>query len=366
MKIKKQLLITTGGTGGHLYPAISFARKMQQAHPNISIGFVGGKLRAALQRDSAFSEFDYYEVPCAPFNFRNPKKIFLNSITNIKGIVRCWNLTRTLQPQVVVGFGCYHAFPLLTACRLKGIPYYLHEGNSVPGKLNRLFTSSAKLTACTFPQARLRIKGETCLSELFVRKEIQSLINAQNAYQYFGLDPSKKTLLFFGGSQGARSINKLAFDLQKTLPNDKYQSIIITGTGEYKIYQDKFKNEPRICIKEYETKMQLAYAIADLAFLRAGSSTICELIETKTTAVLIPYTYASDQHQLINAKYISSNGCGYLVEEKDLSIEKAVKIINNHFNSPIYNTFEEAFIKLQAQHSEPNLTKAVSSQLAKN
>lgn len=336
--MKKKVMIVVGGTGGHVYPSVSLANDLFKAEPGITLMFVGGDLKN--NRFFEHKKFLNESVECAPINSRNPIRLLRNVIKILKGIWQSLSIIRRFKPDLIVGFGSFHTFPTLVAAKLVGIPILLHESNSAPGKVNRLLSKHALATGIHFPETADFLKGKTIEVGVPLR-EGYNLGNytKREARDYFLLDKDRITFLVFGGSQGAKKINQLVSEaLSQHFEGYKecIQVLHFLGEGENKQeFQDIYdKNDIKATVKNFETRMDLAWAAADLLISRAGAATIAEQMEFEVPGVLIPYPFASDAHQDKNANFMSNTvGGSVTFLEKDLDskiLGKKIGTLLNH------------------------------------
>ncbi len=261
----------------------------------------------------------FEEISCATFSFSKPFQVLARAPRVFQGARQSLRLIRAFCPDLVVGFGSFYTLPLLLAARWEKIPIVLHEQNAIPGKVNRLFSRAAKVTATTFPGSAKWLKGRTQQVVFPLRESSIKL----SAWDYFGLDPEKKTVLVFGGSQGAHQLNEIFFKALPSLP--PIQVLHFVGKhGSVKRAKAHYEsNGIAHFVNSFETEMSLAWQIADLALTRAGAGTIAELIESETPALLVPFPKATENHQLLNARYFTEvvKG-GELLTEKELQTER--------------------------------------------
>lgn len=336
--MKKKIMIVVGGTGGHVIPSVSLAKELYKAEPGITLMFVGGNLKNNRFFDS--QAFLHESVQCSTLNSKNPIRLLKNGFKILKGIFQSRSIIQRFQPDLIVGFGSFYTFPTLVAAKLSNIPILLHEANSIPGKVNRMLSKHAVATGIQFPETASLLKGKTMEVCLPLREgyTLGALTKCQ-ARNYFGLDKDKTTLLVFGGSQGAKKINEMVsqaliyhFDGLK----DSIQVLHFLGEGaSQKEFQDLYdKNEIKACVKNYEKRMDYAWTAADLVISRAGASTIAEQMEFEVAGLLIPYPFASDQHQEKNAHFITKTvGGAVCFMEKDLNekiLGKKISTLLNH------------------------------------
>lgn len=242
----------------------------------------------------------------------------------IKGMGQGFSILRRFSPDVIVGFGSFYTLPVLLAALIRKVPIVLHEQNAIPGKVNRLFSRFAHTTAITFPESAYYLKGNKVevTFPLSKRKEV-------SAWDYFALTPGKPTLLIFGGSQGAYQLNALFLE---SVDKIVFPVQILHFTGKHGSVDEAKKRYKTLgiphCVKEFEPCMHAALQIADMALSRAGAATISELIETETPAILIPFPFASENHQEKNGEhFVKKVQGGWMHLEKTLTAEKLAKSI---------------------------------------
>lgn len=316
--MKKKIMIAVGGTGGHVFPAMAFAEQQQKSDADIL--FVGG----GLSHNRYFNQnaFPYHSVACGAIFKKSPLAV-LRGIWNIaKGIQQSFKIIRHFKPDIVVGFGSYHSFPPLIAARMTKTPYILHEANSIPGKVIRFFSKHAVVTGIHFPQAASLLKGKTAEVGMPLRSHFNHEKSSPDAaFEYFQLNPTKKTILVFGGSQGAHAINKLFSQALIKIAQNQLQILHFTGNqltaDELRDYYRSHQIEA--CVKEFESRMDLAWQVADIVISRSGAGTIAEQLEFEVPGILIPYPLAADNHQEYNADFLVNTVRGGIkLREKNL------------------------------------------------
>jgi UDP-N-acetylglucosamine--N-acetylmuramyl-(pentapeptide) pyrophosphoryl-undecaprenol N-acetylglucosamine transferase len=272
---KKKILITAGGTGGHLFPAQGLAQELFESEDPPSILFAGGGLKTSPYFDR--EQFRFHEIEAAPL----PGKPYSQAIGRLfkigKGFWQALSLLKDYQPDLVVGFGSYYTVPILLASRFLKIPYLLHEANSIPGKANRLFSQSALCTGLHFPAAAPFLKGPTCEVGMPLRSGYRlDQIAKEESLKHFGLTAEKPVLLVFGGSQGAQGINacmKKALSLWR----NPFQIIHLTGTQQTADEYSHLYREAKwsACVKAFEKQMQFAWRAADFFYWKGRSLHSC-------------------------------------------------------------------------------------------
>ena len=330
----KKYLISGGGTGGHIFPAVSIANELRRQDPDCEILFVGAEGRMEMER-----------VPAAGYNivglkvegldrknlFRNIKVVWnlLRSMAKVRGIIR------KFQPDVAVGVGGYASGAALKVAQQMGIPVVLQEQNSFAGVTNKMLAKGAQKICVAytgmerfFPAEKIILTGNP------VRQNLLAQINKQEAYEYFGLNPNKPTLMVMGGSLGARTINQAMIAGLERLKSSGIQ--VIWQTGKI-YYQDALKAyEPYRCdeikVTDFLSRMDYAYAVADLVVSRAGASSISELSLLGKPSILVPSPNVAEDHQTHNARALSDKGAAILVrdvEAVDIMVDTALNIISS-------------------------------------
>lgn len=323
MQKSPKVLFAAGGTGGHLFPAQALAEQLQQENRALDLLFAGAQLSGSPYFDR--EKFRFHDVTSTtPFRGGLLKKFFSVGVL-IKGIWESLRLLAREKPDLVVGFGSFHAFPVLCAAVLKKIPLVLFESNAVAGKVIRFFSKKADFTGIYFSQAKQDLKGKTYDVDIPVRN--LPFFSKEEARARLKLDPHLLTILVFGGSQGAQKINQTVFDLLPRLhqKNLSFQLIHLTGdegkVGEI-VQQCKCFGIP-CYVKKFESQMGVCWSAADLVICRAGAMTLSELLHYEIPGILIPYPFASEQHQLKNASVLEkAAGGALLIEERFLNADR--------------------------------------------
>lgn len=330
--MSKKILIATGGTGGHIYPAMALAQQFARECQDTKVLFIGGGLSKNRYFDR--SAFDYRTVPCGAFTDKSPVSLLRSCMNICRGIWQSLAIIREFKPDVAVGFGSYYSFPPLIAAKMQSVPLVLHEANSIPGKVNRLLAPFASATGVHFPKTLELIKGIKCEVGMPLRKGFQKgNILASEARKYFGLSEKKATLLVFGGSQGADFINRQVQSALKGIKSSRQMQIIhISGDPRQveslqKAY--KYLSIPA-CVKPFEDHMELAWQAADFVISRSGASSIAEQLEFEVPGILIPFPRAADDHQNHNADFlVKTVGGAMKIQENQITPEKLGEMISD-------------------------------------
>ncbi|HEX3015488.1 MAG TPA: undecaprenyldiphospho-muramoylpentapeptide beta-N-acetylglucosaminyltransferase [Desulfobacteria bacterium] len=321
-----RVVLTGGGTGGHVYPAIAIARDLQQKVSDVEIMYIG--TNKGLESDIVPKEglrFATVEVESLP------RKLSLKTLhTAFKLMQGLWGarkLIAAFKPDVVVGTGGYVCGPVVFIAAMMGIPAVIHEQNALPGITNKLLSRYAKVVLMTFPESKkyFPASAKTVLTGLPIRPGILT-VNREQGSRAFGLDPHKFTVLVTGGSRGARSLNLAMVEtLAAVSKRDDLQIIMATGTATHQEFMTKVKEAgidlaaaKHFVVKPYIYKMEEALAAADLCVCRAGAAFLSELLAKGKPSILIPYPYAAENHQEYNARSVVNQGGAILILDKDL------------------------------------------------
>ncbi len=204
--MSRKILIATGGTGGHIFPAEAAANEIMKRDPDCTILFAGGGLSANEYFDG--DNFSCRDIPCSTFSSKTFVQKVQGGVEIWKGFWRSRNILNEFNPDLVVGFGSYHTLPILAAAVTKSIPIILHEANAVPGKVNKLFSSRSLATGVFFPEALDHLNGPAVEVGMPIREGFMNAFASKyTALEYFGFEEERFTILIFGGSQGAMTVN---------------------------------------------------------------------------------------------------------------------------------------------------------------
>lgn len=311
-----RVLVATGGTGGHIYPAVFVAEELRRR--GVDVFFVGalGSVETVLRQRGFLFEI----LPARGFVAKKLIDKLISVGMMMRSVFRSAQLIRRFRPDVVIGFGGYSSFPAVLAGVAGFVPTMIHEQNVVPGSANRLLAGIVRKICLGFRSGLEYFPhGKTVWTGTPLRSFDTSLSRAE-AVRRFGLDPDRKVVLVFGGSQGSRRINECFFEMYSSLPPEKsFQVILSCGQAEYSFYQKKFHDLGKpCCVRAFIGNIDEAYAACDCAVTRAGAGTVTELGVLGVAAVLIPFPGAG-HHQWMNARVLERRPATAIIEEKFLS-----------------------------------------------
>lgn len=330
-----RIIISGGGTGGHIFPAVSIANAIKAKRPDAQILFVGALGRMEMQRVPAAG----YEIKGLPICGFDRKHL----LKNIAVLFRIWKsqrmakkIIKTFQPMAAVGVGGYASGPTLNVCAAKGIPCLIQEQNSYAGVTNKLLAKKAEKICVAyegmerfFPADKIVMTGNP------VRQNVlQTTITKEEARKQFGLDPDKKTILLVGGSLGARTLNESVLQNLELIEKSGIQ--LIWQTGKYYNAaineQLKGKNLPMLKVTDFISDMGAAYKAADLVISRAGASSISEFCLIGKPVILVPSPNVAEDHQTKNAMALVNKDAAIYVKDAEAPqtlIKQAISTVQN-------------------------------------
>ena len=329
-----RIIVSGGGTGGHIYPAVTIANQIKEKQPDAEIIFVGTREGLECEIVPRYGyPIEFIEV--AGFQ----RKLSLDTIKSafklLAGLIDALKLIRKIKPDLVVGTGGYVCGPVLFLAALQGIPTCIQEQNAMPGVTNKILAHFVKKVFLGYQEAGKYFGGNS--EKIFtgnpIRKEILEVSRA-TAIEKFKLDPAKKTILVSGGSRGARSINDAMALVETSLAGrSDVQVIHITGETGYEKFigqvEKKVLMSDNIKVFRYMHDMPLALAAADLAIFRSGAIGLAELMARGIPSILVPYPYATANHQEHNARAVEGAGAAVVILDKELTGEILLKQIES-------------------------------------
>ena len=329
-----RIIISGGGTGGHIFPAVSIANAIKELRPDTEILFVGAEGRMEMHRVPA-AGYPIKGLPVAGFDRKNLFKNIPVLIKLFKSQRLARKIVKDFQPHAAVGVGGYASGPTLKVAGSMGVPTLLQEQNSYAGVTNKLLAKQAKKLCVAYEgMERFFDKGKIILTGNPVR---QGLLNhsktREEAIATFGLDPSKRTILILGGSLGARTINHCLMENLDKVKSSGIQFIWQTG----KIYIEEAKAAvakagelPMLHVTDFISDMTTAYCAADLVISRAGAGSISEFCLLQKPVILVPSPNVAEDHQTKNAlALVNKNAALYVkdMEAKELLLDKAIEVV---------------------------------------
>jgi undecaprenyldiphospho-muramoylpentapeptide beta-N-acetylglucosaminyltransferase len=356
----KKFILSGGGTGGHIYPAIAIADELKKRYPDAEFLFVGANDRMEMQR-----------VPQAGYSIKGLQIAGLQRKLSLKNLLLPFKLLKSLyqarqiiqkfQPDAVIGTGGYASAPTLKAAQWLKVPYFIQEQNSFAGitnkwvskKANKIFVAYQNMEKF-FPKAKIQITGNP------IREGLTTIQDKnKNAFESFSLDENKFTLLVLGGSLGAKSINQLISSNLSFFQENEVQILWQCG----KFYYDEYKEKQTemVQVHPFIENMNDAYAVADVIISRAGASSVSELCVVGKPVIFVPSPNVAEDHQTKNAQAIADEKAAILIKETELkdNFQKIfLEILNDKEKRKILSENIKALAK-------PNATKQIVDEIIK-
>jgi len=317
-----RIIVSGGGTGGHIFPAISIANALKARYPErVKILFVGAEGRMEMERVPA-AGYEIVGLPIRGFDRAHPLNNIKTLYMVLKSMVKARSIIKSFKPQVAVGVGGYASGPLLRAAAAKGVPTVIQEQNSYAGVTNKLLAAKASKICVAysgmerfFPAEKILLTGNPVRQDLLAGKDLKA-----KGQEFYHLDPAKKTLLIIGGSLGARTLNEsMMVYLDKLEAATDLQVIWQTGKYYYKKIQERLAGRilKNVQVVEFVNQMNLAYASADLIISRAGASSISELCLLQKAVILVPSPNVAEDHQTKNALALVKEDAAIMVKDAE-------------------------------------------------
>ena len=317
-------IISGGGTGGHIFPAISIANELKMRFPEAEILFVGAENRMEMQRVPA-AGYNIVGLPVAGFDRKNLFKNIAVLFKLYKSMSLAKKTLRNFAPDIAIGVGGYASGPTLKVANQQGIPTLLQEQNSYAGVTNKLLAKKANKICVAyegmeqfFPKEKIVMTGNPVRQDLKCTSE-----RREEAYSYFKLDPAKKTVLILGGSLGARTLNQSMIRSLDLIEGGDVQYIWQTGKFYYEnaFESTKERNNLPIHLTDFISRMDLAYSVADVIVSRAGAGSISEFCIVGKPVILVPSPNVSEDHQTKNAMALVNKEAAIMVKDAQAVLE---------------------------------------------
>jgi len=360
---KLKFILSGGGTGGHIYPAIAIANELKLRFPDAEFLFVGAKDKMEMQK-----------VPQAGYKIKGlwiaglqRRLTFDNTLFPVKllsSLLRARSIIRDFNPDAVIGTGGFASGPLLQVAAIAGIPSVIQEQNSYPGITNKMLSRRADKICVAyenldrfFPKSKIALTGNPVRQDLL---EISGKAKRKEAIEYFNLDADKKTLLVLGGSLGSRRINQLIAKEMVNFTAQNVQVIWQCGKFYYEEY-NHFSDNKTVQVMAFIDRMDLVYAAADVVISRAGASSVSELCIVGKPVVFIPSPNVAEDHQTKNAQAIVDKKGAILIKEVELDTR-----FENIFNGLLSNeNLQKELSENISKLAKPDATKDIVEEIVK-
>lgn len=324
----KRIIIAGGGTGGHIFPAIAIANALKKIDPTIDILFIGAKGKMEMEKVPQ-AGYKVEGIDIAGFDRSSLIKNMGLPYKLIKSFWQVRKLFGLFKPDAVIGVGGYSSFPVLRLAQAKGIRSFIHESNSFAGKSNILLGKKAtRIFVATdgmekfFPANKLVVTGNPVRTGI-----LNNSMSREEAVRFFNLEPSKKTVLITGGSLGARGINEAVDASIELFVKEHIQLIWQTGKPYAAKARERCKGIKGIWTNDFITKMEYAFKAADVVVSRSGAIAIAELCVARKPVIFVPFPFAAEDHQTVNAQNLVNKQAGWMVRDSEAKEKLALTVL---------------------------------------
>lgn len=358
--MSKKIIIAGGGTGGHIFPAIAIANALKKADASVEVLFVGAKGKMEMEKVPQ-AGYRIIGLDIAGFNRSSLIKNIGLPFKLIKSFFQVRKIVHDFQPAAVIGVGGYSSFPVLRYAQAKGIPTFIHESNSFAGKSNMLLGKKATAIFVAtdgmeqfFPAGRILITGNP-VREAIVRNPF----NRNDGLVFFGLNPAMKTVLVTGGSLGAKGINEAIDAHIGEFAKNNVQLIWQTGKPYAAKASERAVENQHIWVNSFITQMEYAYAAADIVVSRSGAMAIAELCVAKKPAVFVPFPFAAEDHQTVNAQNLVNKQAGLMIKDSEAKEKLVPAVIALAKNEAQQQTLKDNIGKLAVTDADTRIANEI-------
>ena len=348
-----------GGTGGHIFPAVAIANAIKKIEPQTEILFVGAKGKMEMEKVPQ-AGYKIEGLDIAGFNRSSLIKNIGLPLKLVKSFSQVRKILAQFNPDAAVGVGGYSTFPVLRYAQSKGIPSFVFETNSFAGKSNMLLGKKAtKVFAASHGMEKFFAKEKLLLTGNPVRNNIvTSTVTKSEAIKFFGLNENVKTVLAIGGSLGAKSINEaLALHIEEFAKNN-LQLIWQTGKTTAEQYKRTVSGRQNVWINDFITEMEFAYAAADIIISRSGG-TVYELCVVGKPAILVPYPFATEDHQTANAMNLVNKHAALIVKDNEAKEKLVSTVIELSHNEKLQQELKQNIAPLAITNADEVIAKEI-------
>ena len=323
------VLLTGGGTQGHISPALAIGDELGRQYPELDIRFVGTS--AGLEAETVPRRgYEFIAVTAIPFRRTTPMAMLRAARALRQGMRESEQILQQLKPVCVIGTGGYAAGPLLGAARKAGVPYIIHEANAYPGRSNRVMSAGCPSVCISYEEARPYFsKADKVVLTGNPVDQTFFTVDYESARKKLGLEDGRPRILVSGGSRGAKSMNDAVVEYVRRYPDDDNQIVLVTGQKTYEAYREAAQGLPedRLQLVDYIFDMPWQMAAADVCVTRAGAMTCAESAALGTCSIFVPFPYATGDHQTHNAQAFSEIYAGILCPDEEFDADYLHRIL---------------------------------------
>lgn len=363
-----KIVVSGGGTGGHIYPALALINEIKKHHENVEFLYIGtekGLESSIVQR----AGIPFQSIHITGFKRKVSMENMKTVVRFLKGVTKSKRILKDFGADVVIGTGGYVCGPVVYAASKLGIPTIIHEQNSLPGLTNKFLARYVdKVAICFeeakkyFPEHKVVLTGNPRASEVIGK-------DTQKGRKSLGLNSEKPCVLIFGGSRGARPINEAVIEALPHFAKQSYQVVYVTGEVHYDHVMEQAKNRnvgSHVIIKPFIHNMPEVLGGVDLVVSRAGATTLAEITALGLPSILVPSPYVTANHQEVNARSLSDHEAAVLLLEKDLTSQSLIKHIDEILlNETRLNQMKEASRALGVPDAAERLYKEIERLVSK-
>ncbi len=326
-----KIVVSAGGTGGHIYPALAIIDKFREKEKNLEVIYIGTHNR--MEKDIVPKRnIRYEELEIYGFSKKDIKRDFKNIFLIRKAYKKCLKLMEELKPDIVLGIGGYVTYPVIKAAHKLGIKVFIHEQNSIPGKTNKALAKYATIigvsfpdTNNVFPKSKTFLSGNPVATNAVVAKKYDKTI--------LGFHENKKLVVLVAGSLGSSTINNKLISMIKEMKHKDYELLYITGKDLYDKFTKNLEIPSNVKVVPYIDNLSSLLKSTDLVVTRAGAGIMSEIAALKLPAIFIPSPYVANNHQYYNALELKKKNCCELIEEKNLTADLLLKTVDDLLNN---------------------------------
>ncbi|MDQ2718988.1 MAG: undecaprenyldiphospho-muramoylpentapeptide beta-N-acetylglucosaminyltransferase [Bacteroidota bacterium] len=360
-----RIIIAGGGTGGHIFPALAIANALKNKRPEIEILFVGAKGKMEMEKIPE-AGYKITGLDIAGYN----RSSLIQNITLPYKLVQSFfqvrKILKSFRPAAIIGVGGYSTFPVIRLAQTRNIPTFILESNSLPGKSNRMLAKKVKEIFVAyegmekyFPAEKIKLTGNP------VRKVFSQKISGEEGLNFFGLIPGMKTVFVMGGSLGAKSINETIDENIDVFKKNNLQLIWQTGKNYASNAAKAEEERTNIWTNAFISKMEYAYAAADVVVARAGAMTIAEMCVVKKAAVFVPYPFAAENHQVVNAESLVKKNAALMVLDSEVKTRLIPVLLDLVRNKNLIEELEKNISKMSNTNADETIAREILESLNK-
>lgn len=351
-----RIIVTAGGTGGHIYPALAVIKKFESIE-KCEIIYIGTHNR--MEKDIIPKiGYKYEELEIYGFSKKEIGRDIKNLFLINKAYKKCLNLMKSFKPDVVLGFGGYVTYPVIKAAKKLNIKTFIHEQNAIPGKSNKMLEKYADIIGVSFKESIKHFKNGKAIYTGNPCSENAMSIKKVNKTKY-GLSKNKKSILCVQGSLGSQVINNKMLDFLSDIDDENYEVLYITGKTSYEKFKTN-KLSKNVFVVPYVENLSALMKDFDIVISRAGASIISEILAIGIPTIFIPSPYVANNHQFYNALDLKNNNAGLMIEECNLNKETLKENINLLLNNDLYyNDIKINARKLSVDNSATKIYEAI-------